>query len=160
MPSTTSSNNASSSHSAITRIRGSVPDLRIRSRPLPLSRASASAIAALTDAASSGHAVANAATDAAGGVSIGSEVESADGESIGTVAGTRTSATGVAQAVIDVNPGLGIGVNQVALDTAGLTATSDTALSIGMEAQEFRDSIQAQLNADADAQATVGASDS
>ena len=44
----------SSSPSAITRIRGSVPDLRIRSRPLPSSRCSAAAMALLTISASSG----------------------------------------------------------------------------------------------------------
>ena len=37
--STTESNIASSSHSAMTRISVSVPDLRIRIRPLPLMRA-------------------------------------------------------------------------------------------------------------------------
>src|SRR5690242_19951915 len=52
--STTRSTSPASSPSAITRIFGSVPDLRITSRPRPSSARSPSAIAALTAAAASG----------------------------------------------------------------------------------------------------------
>src|SRR3546814_9394118 len=54
MLSTTSATSVSSSPSAITRISGSVPDLRITSRPVPLSRVSAALIACLTPSDSSG----------------------------------------------------------------------------------------------------------
>ncbi|MDD9726542.1 hypothetical protein PVV74_13815 [Roseovarius sp. SK2] len=97
--------------------------------------------------------------DTAAGVNVGAEVASADGQSIGTIADTRTSATGTAQAVIDVNPALGLGVGQVAVDAAGLQTDSEAGVSIGMAAQDFRESIQAQLEARAGAEATTGAND-
>ncbi|MGK7654821.1 hypothetical protein ACSQ76_21245 [Roseovarius sp. B08] len=102
----------------------------------------------------------NPATDgAAAGVDVGAEVASSDGQSIGTIADTRTSATGTAQAVINVNPALGLGVDQVAVDAAGLQAGSEAGVSIGIAAQDFRDTIQAQLEARAGAEATTGAND-
>lgn len=102
----------------------------------------------------------NAAADnAAAGVNVGAEVASADGQPIGTIADTRTSATGTAQAVIDVNPALGLGVDQVAVDAAGLQTDSEAGVSIDMAAQDFRESIRAQLESRAGAEATTGTND-
>ena len=110
--------------------------------------ADAGAEAAASDAMNSASGV---AAQALNGLNEGTSIMSADGQVIGEIAGTRTADDGRTQALISVSESANLAANRIAVDVRSLEQDATGAVEYAMNLADLRASVNASVNAKADA---------